>query len=78
MSLQELVEKGYVQSIQTESTCLGDGYTIKVQLRHYSIRHVTIDVTVDETLTDAIGLINAMIEFDNSLPQTQWPDSSTE
>lgn len=67
MSLQELIEKGYVQSIQTDSTPLGDGYDIKVQLSHDSVRHVTISVGIDEDLTDAVALINTMVEFDYNL-----------
>ena len=77
MSLQELIEKGYVQSIQTDSTSVGDGYDINVKLRHYSVHNVTISVGIDESLTDAVALINTMIEFDNNLPNTR-PGSSME
>ena len=66
-NLQELVEKGYVEKIETESTHIGVGYKVYVKLRNYSIGKVIIDVGIDEYLTDAITLINKMIEVDEDI-----------
>jgi len=60
-NLQELIEKGYIDSIKTDSTHLGDGYDIVVKLHRYSIVKVTVEVGIDETLDDAITLINDMV-----------------
>ena len=64
MTLQELIEKGFIIKIETDGTSIGDGYKIYVKLLNYSIGSVVIDVGIDETLDDAIVLINKMVEVD--------------
>lgn len=66
-SLQELIEHGYVDSIKTDGTHLGDGYTIVVKLSRYSIGRITIDVGIDEYLDDAVRLINGIIDIQEEL-----------
>ena len=66
-TLQELIEKGYIDSITTDGTHLGDGYTIIVKLSRYSIGRITIDVGVDEYLDDAVVLINHIVEVQEEL-----------
>ena len=66
-TLQELIEKGYVDSITTDGTHLGDGYTIVVKLSRYSIGRITIDVGIDEYLDDAVSLINSIVDFQEAL-----------
>ena len=68
-SLQELIEHGYVDSITTDGTHLGDGYTIVVKLSRYSIGRITIDVGIDEYLDDAVVLINSIIDVQEKLNQ---------
>ena len=68
-SLQELIEHGYVDSITTNGTHLGDGYTIVVKLSRYSIGKITIDVGIDEYLDDAVTLINGIIDIQEKLNQ---------
>lgn len=67
MNLQELIEKGIVTKIETDETHLGDGYKIYVHLHNYSIGSVIIDIGIDEYLTDAITLINKMVEVDEEI-----------
>lgn len=67
LTLQELIEHGYVEKIETESTCVGSGHKVYVKLHSYSIGKVTIDVGIDEYLTNAITLINKMIEVDEEI-----------
>jgi len=66
-TLQELIEKGYIDSIKTDGTHLGDGYTIVVKLSRYSIGRITIDVGIDEYLDDAVRLINGIINIQEEL-----------
>ena len=66
-NLQELVEKGYIDSITTNGTHLGDGYTIVIKLSRYSIGKITIDVGIDEYLDDAVTLINGIIDIQEKL-----------
>ncbi len=66
-TLQELIEKGYIDSIKTDGTHLGDGYTIVVKLSRYSIGRITIDVGIDEYLDDAVRLINGIIDIQEEL-----------
>ena len=66
-TLQELIEHGYVDSIKTDGTHLGDGYTIVVKLSRYSIGRITIDVDIDEYLDDAVRLINGIIDIQEEL-----------
>ena len=73
LTLQELIERGYVDKIKTESTCIGSGYKLYVKLHNYSIGRVTVDVGIDERLDDAILLINKMIEVDEELSKTRKP-----
>ena len=70
-NLQELIEHGYVEKIETESTCVGSGYKVYVKLHNYSIGRVIIDVGIDERLDDAVLLINKMIEVDEELDNTR-------
>jgi len=72
-NLQELVERGYVEKLETEATHLGAGYKLYVKLHNYSISRVTVDVGIDEYLTDAITLINKMIEVDEEITKTKKP-----
>ena len=72
-NLQELVERGYVEKLETEATHLGAGYKLYVKLHNYSIGRVTVDVGIDEYLTDAITLINKMIEVDEEITKTKKP-----
>ena len=72
-SLQELIEHGYVDSIKTDGTHLGDGYTIVVKLSRYSIGRITIDVGIDEYLDDAVALINGIIDIQESLNKNTKP-----
>lgn len=67
MTLQELIENGFITKIETESTSIGNGYKIYVSLLNYSIGSVVISVGVEETLDDAIVLINKMVEVDFEL-----------
>jgi len=66
-NLQELFENGYIEKIEIEDTHLGRGYNISVKLRNYSIYSVSISVGIDESLDDAIVLINKMIEVDDEI-----------
>lgn len=75
-TLQELIEKGYVDSIKTDGTHLGDGYTIVVKLSRYSIGRITIDVGIDEYLDDAVRLINGIIDIQEEL--NKEPKKNTE
>ena len=68
-TLQELIEKGYIDSITTDGTHLGDGYTIVVKLSRYSIGKITIEVGIDEYLDDAVTLINGIIDIQEKLNQ---------
>ena len=72
-NLQELVEHGIVQKIETESTHIGAGYKLYVKLHNYSIGYITVDVGIDEYLTDAITLINKMVEVDEEISKTKKP-----
>lgn len=72
-NLQELIENGYVEKVETESTNLGDGYKIYVKLHNYSIGNVIVDVGIDENLSDAITLINKMIEVDDEISKNKKP-----
>ena len=72
-SLQELIEHGYVDSIVTNGTHIGDGYTIVVKLSRYSIGKITIDVGIDEYLDDAVKLINGIIGIQESLDKEPKP-----
>ncbi len=67
MTLQELIEKGIITKIETDETHLGDGYTVYVHLHNFSIGSVTIDVGIDETLDDAVTLINRMVKTDEEI-----------
>lgn len=67
LSLQELIENGYVRRIETESTHIGAGYIIETKLHNYSIGEVTIRVGIDEYLNDAVTLINDMIDTDERI-----------
>jgi hypothetical protein len=73
-SLQELIEHGYVDSITTDGTHLGDGYTIVVKLSRYSIGKITINVGIDEYLDDAVTLINGIIDIQESLNKEAKPE----
>ena len=73
LTLQELIEKGYVDSITTDGTHLGDGYTIVVKLSRYSIGRITIDVGIDEYLDDAVTLINGIIDIQENLNKNAKP-----
>lgn len=66
-NLQELFEHGYVEKVESEPTHLGSGYKIRVKLHNYSIGGITIDVGIDEGLSDAVALINEVIEVDDSI-----------
>ena len=66
-TLQELIEKGYIDSIKTDGTHLGDGYTIVVKLSRYYIGRITINVGIDEYLDDAVRLINGIIDIQEEL-----------
>lgn len=72
-SLQELIEHGYVDSIITDGTHLGDGYTIVVKLSRYSIGKITINVGIDEYLDDAVTLINGIINIQENLNKEAKP-----
>lgn len=72
-SLQELIEHGYVDSITTNGTHLGDGYVIVVKLSRYSIGKITIDVGIDEYLDDAVTLINSIIDVQEKLNKETKP-----
>lgn len=72
-TLQELIEKGYIDSIKTDGTHLGDGYTIVVKLSRYSIGRITIDVGIDEYLDDAVRLINGIIDIQEELNREAKP-----
>lgn len=72
-SLQELIEHGYVDSITTEGTHLGDSYKIVVKLSRYSIGKITIDVGIDERLDDAVTLINGIIDIQDKLNKETKP-----
>lgn len=76
MNLQELVEHGYVEKIETESTCVGSGYKLYIKLHNYSIGRVTVDVGIDECLDDAILLINKMINVDKELDKARKPSDA--
>lgn len=69
-TLQELIEKGYIDSITTTGTEVGDAYTIVVKLSRYSIGKITIEVGIDEYLDDAVTLINGIINIQESLSNT--------
>ena len=73
LTLQELIEKGYIDSITTNGTHLGDGYTIVVKLSRYSIGKITIDVGIDEYLDDAVKLINGIIDIQEELNKETKP-----
>jgi hypothetical protein len=73
LTLQELIEKGYIDSIKTDGTHLGDGYTIVVKLSRYSIGRITIDVGIDEYLDDAVALINGIIDIQEELNKNNKP-----
>lgn len=64
MTLQELIENGFITKIETESTSIGNGYKVYVKLLNHSIDSVVINVGVKETLDDAIVLINKMVAVD--------------
>ncbi len=73
MNLQELIEHGYVEKVETESTYLGAGYKVYVKLHNYSIGRITIDIGIDENLSDAIILINKIIEVDEEIGKNKKP-----
>lgn len=75
-NLQELIEHGYVEKVETESTCVGSGYKVYVKLHNYSIGRVTVDVGIDECLDDAVLLINKMIDVDKELDNTRKPSEA--
>ena len=66
-TLQELIEKGYIDSVITNGTPVGDSYTIIVKLSRYSISKITIDIGIDEYLDDAVRLINGIVDFQEEL-----------
>ena len=72
-NLQELIEKGYIDSITTNGTHLGDSYVIVVKLSRYSIGKITIDVGIDEYLDDAVALINGIIDIQEKLNKESKP-----
>lgn len=77
LNLQELIENGYIEKIETESTHIGAGYNIYVKLHNYSIGSITIGVGIDENLSDAIILINKMIEVDEEISKKEKAEKPT-
>ena len=73
MTLQELIEKGYIEKIEQEATFVGTAYDITVNLHRYSISSLVVKTGIDESLDEAVALINSMVEFIGALPRQESP-----
>ena len=74
LSLQELIEKDYITNIKSESDYIGTSYEITINLKRFSVYKVVLSVGNDETLDDAVELINCMVNSVDEMNRKD-PDS---
>ena len=69
MTLQELINHGYIKSISRIDTVMGYGYEINVSPKNscsHGVTDVILNTLVESDIDSAIDLINRIVEFDKN------------